>query len=381
MTSFGTGCKRFSTILALVLLTTLTGCVLDSDDGRDPSLSEMAGGILMLGFRGQQVADAQVIVEDIEERRVGGVILFDRDVALGSARNIDNPGQLANLVADLQQISGDRLLVAIDQEGGAVNRLKPTYGFPETRSAQYFGELDDVTETRREAVQTASLLRTLGINVNLAPVVDLNIDPDSPAIGRFGRSYSADPAVVVRHAHTVIDAHHKHGVATSIKHFPGHGSASEDSHLGFTDVTHTWVPQELEPYRQLLVMNPAPSMVMTAHIFHGGLDARYPATLSQAIVGDLLRGELGYRGLVISDDMQMRAITDHYGLEQAIELSLNAGVDLLIFANNLVYQPNIAADAQEIIVRLVEEGRLSASRLREAWGRVCDLKTELELNC
>lgn len=370
-------------ISIFLVVVALAGCdwSSSSSSGGDPSLSEQAGGILMVGFRGQHVDEAQAIVDDIRIGRIGGIILFDRDVALSGPRNIESPEQLAQLVEDLQQISGHRLLVAIDQEGGAVNRLKPTYGFPETRRAQFFGDLDDTNETRDEAVQTASLLRSLGINVNLAPVVDLNIDPSSPAIGRWGRSYSADTDVVVRHAHTVISAHHEQGVATAIKHFPGHGSASEDSHLGFTDVTNTWLREELEPYRQLLAMNPPPDMVMTAHIFHGGLDSRYPATLSQAIIGNLLRGELGYQGLVISDDMQMRAITDYYGLEQAIELSLNAGVDLLIFANNLVYQPNIAADAQSIIVRLVEDGRVSADRLREAWRRVCDLKADLGLNC
>jgi len=377
--------KKLWKMSALMLMVLLGGCDWNSSSSSsnngDPPLSEQAGGILMVGFRGQHADEAQIIVDDIRTGRIGGIILFDRDVALGGPRNIESADQLAQLVADLQQVSGNRLLVAIDQEGGAVNRLKSAYGFPATHSAQHFGDLDDIDETRSEAVQTAALLRTLGINVNLAPVVDLNIDPSSPAIGRWGRSYSADPDVVVRHAHAVISAHREHGVAAAIKHFPGHGSASEDSHLGFTDVTNTWLREELEPYRQLLAMNPAPDMVMTAHIFHGGLDSRYPATLSQVIIGDLLRGELGYQGLVISDDMQMRAITDYYGLEQAIELSLNAGVDLLIFANNLVYQPNIGADAQSIISRLVEDGRVSGDRLREAWRRVCNLKVDLGLNC
>ena len=374
--------RAWMIIFVAMLPMGLSGCLSgNSSNSHEPALSEQAAGVLMIGFRGQTLAEADVILEDIEQRRIAGVILFDRDVELGTTRNIENQQQLTELVGGLQQASGNRLLVAIDQEGGAVNRLKTTYGFPETHSARHFGDLNDLDATRAEADQTANLLKELGINVNFAPVVDLDIDPDSPAIGRWGRSYSADPNIVVDHAHEVIAAHHAQGVANAIKHFPGHGSAGDDSHEGFTDVTHTWQEQELEPYRQLLRMTPSPAMVMTAHIFHETLDPAHPATLSRNVIHGMLRDELGFDGLIVSDDMQMGAITDHYGLEEALERSLNAGVDLLIFANNLAYQPDIAQEAQAIIVRLVQQGRVPATRLREAWQRVCDLKTELHLAC
>ena len=369
-----------STLLVMAMAFSLSGC-LSSSSENTPSVSEQAAGILMVGFRGKTMDEVDTILTDIEQHRIGGVILFDRDVALGATRNIADQQQLTKLVEGLQQASGNRLLVAIDQEGGAVNRLKTTYGFPETHRARHFGELNDLDATRAEADQTANLLRELGINVNFAPVVDLDIDPDSPAIGRWGRSYSADPDIVVDHAHEVIAAHHAQGVANAIKHFPGHGSAGDDSHEGFTDVTHTWQEQELEPYRQLLRMNPAPAMVMTAHIFHEALDPQHPATRSRNVIHGMLREELGFDGLIVSDDMQMGAITDYYGLEEALELSLNAGVDLLIFANNLIYQPDIVTEAQAIIIDLVEQGRVDESRLLDAWQRVCDTKRGLGLNC
>ncbi|MDD3519434.1 MAG: glycoside hydrolase family 3 N-terminal domain-containing protein [Chromatiales bacterium] len=363
--------------LSLLSAAWLTACPFD---GGRPSLERQAAQLLMLGFRGKTVAEAATILADIRERRIGGVIIYDRDVALATTRNVESPEQLATLIDGLQTASGGRLLVAIDQEGGLVNRLKTTYGFPPTHSAQYFGDLNDPAATRAEADQTAALLRSLGINLNFAPVVDLNVNPQSPAIGAVQRSYSADPGVVVTHASQVIQAHRAHGVRTALKHFPGHGSASADSHLGFTDVTQSWSATELEPYRWLVADGLA-DLVMTAHIYNAQLDAEYPATLSRAVMTGLLREEIGFRGVIVSDDMQMGAITQYHGLEQALELSLNAGVDLLIFANNLVYEPDIGERAVEIIVRLVEQGRVPKARLREAHDRVCGLKRELGLKC
>lgn len=364
-------------LLLLLPLLVLPGCWSSSSE---PPLAEQAAQLLLLGFRGKTIAEAETIVEDIRERRIGGVIIFDRDVALGTTRNIESPNQLRRLIANLQTIAGHRLLVAIDQEGGSVNRIKPVYGFPATHSAQYFGDLDEPATTRAEADMVANLLADLGINVNFAPVVDLNVNPDSPAIGKIGRSYSADPAKVVIHASQVIAAHKAAGVATALKHFPGHGSATDDSHAGFTDVSHTWTSTELDPYHAIAGRNRVP-MVMTAHIFNETLDPEHPATLSRSVLTGLLREKIGFRGVIVSDDMQMGAITQFYGLEHAIELALNAGVDLLIFANNLVYEPQIGKEALEIIVRLVEEGRVPTSRVRSAYQRVCALKHELGLRC
>jgi len=372
---------KLSPILLFAATLLLAGCDVSINDEPDRELiRHNAAQMLMVGFRGKTVEEAETIVADIRELGIGGVILFDRDVSLGSDRNIANPVQLQTLVADLQEIAGDSLLVGIDQEGGYVNRLKPDYGFPPTHSAQYFGTLNQRLVTRAEADQTASLLKELGINLNFAPVVDLNINPDSPAIGRWERSYSANPGVVVTQAGEVIRAHHRQGVATAIKHFPGHGSATGDSHDGFTDVTDTWQPVELEPYERLINLQ-LPQVVMTAHVYNAQLDPDYPATLSSLVMTDLLRGQLGFEGMIISDDMQMRAIRDEYGLKTALEKSINAGVDMLIFGNNLQYEANIAHHAVDLIETLVLDGRISQQRLQDAADRVCQLKQSMDLAC
>ncbi|MFP4155248.1 MAG: glycoside hydrolase family 3 protein [Wenzhouxiangella sp.] len=368
-------------LLVAILTLVLTGCEWSDESGLDPAeVRADAAQVLMLGFRGKTVEEADQIVQDIQDLGIGGVILFDRDVALKSDRNISDPLQLKELVAGLQDLSGNRLLVAIDQEGGYVNRLKTTYGFFPTHSARYFGQLDQPAVTFSEAEQTARLLRDLGINLNFAPVVDLDINPDSPAIGRWERSYSADPEVVIRQATAVIDAHAGQGIANAIKHFPGHGSATADSHQGFVDVTDTWQPAELEPYRHLIETGKVP-VIMSAHVFNAHLDPENPATLSRPILTGLLRDQLGFNGLIVSDDMQMGAITEHYGLETALERALAAGVDLLIFANNIEYDPQIAQQAVDLIEQMVLDGRVPAHRLREAADRVCYLKSSLGLEC
>ena len=148
-----------------------------------------------------------------------------------------------------------------------VNRLKSKYGFPNfSASAQHLGSLDNLDSTRAWADSTAALLADLGINLNFAPVADVNVNPASPAIGNKERSYSADPAIVAKHAGAVIDAHSAHDVLTCLKHFPGHGSAKSDSHAGFTDLTDTWSDKELSPFADLIKSNQA-TMVMTAHVF------------------------------------------------------------------------------------------------------------------
>jgi beta-N-acetylhexosaminidase len=310
------------------------------------------------------------------------VVLFSYDVAAASpVRNIQSPEQLRGLTAELQKMSSIPLFIAIDQEGGRVSRLKPANGFPPSVSAAHLGTVDSPDSTRQAAGTTAALLGKLNINMNLAPDVDLNTNPDNPVIGKLERSFSKDPAVVASHARIFVDSFHSAGVIAVLKHFPGHGSSTTDTHKDFTDVTATWSRDELEPYRQLIRQG-YDDPVMTAHVFNAGLDRLYPATLSKAIVGDLLRGELGFRGVVISDDMQMRAISDLYGLEKAIRLAIDAGVDILLFGNNAsVYDPAIAEKATKIIRALVDGGAISRERIDQSYRRIMKLKTRTIYPC
>lgn len=293
----------------------------------DVTLEFKIGQMLLVGYRGLEADDNHPAVRDIRELHLGGVILSDYDMVAGEyRRNIESPEQVIRLTGALQQASATPLLIAIDQEGGLVTRLKESNGFPPTVSHQRLGAEDDCATTFREAGTIAETLAAIGINLNLAPVVDLNINPENPIIAGKERSFSADPKTVTRHAAAFVQAHREYGVICSLKHFPGHGSAAADSHLGLVDVTDLWSHVELEPYRNLIKAGSVDA-VMTAHVFNARLDPDYPATLSHATITGLLRGELNYDGVVISDDLHMKAIAEHYGFKTAVRCALEAGVD------------------------------------------------------
>lgn len=341
------------------------------------TLDEKIGQMLLVGFRGYTADDDSQIARDIAAGRVGGVILFDRDVALGSnERNINNPAQVRALTASLRGYAGKvPIFITVDQEGGAVCRLKEARGFPATVSARSLGDLNNETATREAGQALAAMVAESGFNLNFAPVVDIDVNPDSPAIGRLNRSFSANATVVADNARWVIEEHHRQGVMTAIKHYPGHGSALTDTHEGFADVTETWSEEELQPYRDLIGRD-LPDMVMTAHVYNAGIDPDCPATLSEATVTGILRERLGYQGVVVTDAMDMGAIHDTYDLRESLKLSINAGCDIFLFANNLVYDELIAQKAVGIVKELVESGEISEDRIDESCGRILRLKME-----
>lgn len=359
-------------LLSLFLLTSTLAC---AQTAQGPTLDEKIGQMLMVGFRGTVATSDSSIARYIRDYHLGSVIFFDFDVELKKAdRNVASPAQLKALVDSLQSFAKIPLLVAIDQEGGRVNRLKTTYGFPASVSAQYLGRINNTDSTRFYADRTARTLKSVGINVNFAPVADVNSNPDNPVIGKLERSYSADPEIVATHARIVTAVHKEHGIVTTFKHFPGHGSAWNDSHVGMADVTTTWADSELIPYRRAIEANELDA-IMTAHIFNANFDKNHPGTLSKHVLTGMLRGDLGFEGVIYSDDMQMKAVADFYGLEQAIELGINAGIDILTFGNNThQYEPDIAERAFKTIKRLVETGRISESRIDESYQRIMKLK-------
>lgn len=366
--------------LVLILITGCigSGCNSTGKDDSDDRLEFMIGQMILVGFRGLEIESGHHIIEDITNRHIGGVVLYEYDVPSKSRpRNIMSPEQLRNLTGQLQSLSSMPLLIGIDQEGGFVNRLKEVYGFPPTVSAQYLGEQDDIELTRYWAGLTADNLKEMGINLNFAPVVDLNTNPDCPVIGHYERSFSADPEVVLRHARVVVEEHHRRNIFCSLKHFPGHGSSTADSHEGFVDITDTWQEMELQPYRDFIGLNLA-DLVMTAHVYNAHLDPDYPATLSRPVLTGILRNQMAFDGPIITDDMMMGAIEDYYGLETAIFQAVNAGADILIFSNNgREYRPEIARQAVDVILKLVNEGRLSPKRIQRSYQRIMSLKLNL----
>jgi beta-N-acetylhexosaminidase len=345
----------------------------------DPPLERKAAQMIMVGFRGLTLEESNYIYRDIEQYGIGGTILFDYDAKLESkGRNITSPEQLQALTAALDALSETPLFIAVDQEGGKVSRLKESYGFPPTASAQYLGTLNDPVETKRYADSMAATLAANGFNMNFAPVLDLNVNPTSPAIGAVERSFSADPAVVTEHAGIFVASHDAQGVATCFKHFPGHGSATADSHLGFVDVTDTWSEVELEPYRNLIDAGQA-RMVMTAHVFNRNIDADLPATLSPAFITGILREELGFDGVVVTDDLQMEGLTQFFDYPTIVERSILAGADIILVSNNLDYDPEITPATINHVVNLVRSGRITEERIDESYRRIMALKAELEL--
>lgn len=334
------------------------------------------GQMFLVGFDGTEVDDGHPIVEAIVRDRLGGVILFDRNVD-GTRQNIVSPVQLAELTGRLQGWAEIPLLVAIDQEGGRVCRLKKEDGFPPTLSAGVLGERGERETTYRHAAAIAAVLVECGVNVNLAPVVDLDLNADNPIISRYERSFGSATMQVVSQATAFIQAHHERGVACCLKHFPGHGSAAEDSHLGFVDMTEQWREIELEPYVELMGAGLADS-VMTAHVVNRRLDGLgLPATLSEAVIGGLLRGRLGFNGVVISDDLQMKAIRGRWGFDDAVQKAVLAGVDLLIVGNNLVREQDVAARGIRAVERLLEDGKLDEKRLQQSLARIAVLKGKI----
>jgi beta-N-acetylhexosaminidase len=211
-----------------------------------------------------------------------------------------------------------------------------------------------------------------GFNLNFAPVVDLDVNPRSPAIGALDRSFSADADVVVTRATTEIDAHRGAGILTTLKHFPGIGSSTTNTDFGVADVTSTWTRAELEPFRRLIAAGKA-DLVMAGHVVNGQLDRDHPASLSRATVRDLLRGELAWSGVVVTDDLQAAAITEAFGDDEAVLLALEAGNDLLLFANQQAYDPRIVSRVVAVISDAVRSGRIAESRIDEARDRVHDL--------
>lgn len=360
--------------LFLTLLFSAQSCFAQPSE---PTLEEKIGEMLMIGFRGFEVSDTSHIVRDIQDYHLGGVVLFDYDVPTDRpVRNIESPEQVQHLISQLNDLTDRKLFIAVDQEGGRVARLKESRGFVPNVSAQYLGEIDNIDSTRHYAASMANQLQELGFNVDFAPVVDLNINPDNPVIGRIERSFSADPKIVEKQASIFLDEFNKHHILGVLKHYPGHGSAWNDSHVGMADVTDTWQEKELEPY-QKLIQSDHQFAIMTAHVFNENLDEEWPATLSQKVQTDLLRNELGYEGVLFSDDMQMEAIRSFYGLETAITKAINAGVDIVVFGNNSVYWPDVVPQAVEIIKQKVEAGEIPKEQIHESYNRIMKAKESL----
>ena len=311
--------KQIKWILFIILLIIISGAfllyknrlkydyiapVVDiNEDLTDTEIKEQIGQMIMIGFRGVEATEDSEIVRIIKETGIGGVVLFDYDIPSNTyPRNIIDYDQTKKLISDIQEYSNIPLFVAIDAEGGNVNRLKPKYGFIPIMSAKTMGQDKTLQTVDAESEKLSLELKDLGFNMNFAPVLDVDINPNNPIIGSIGRSFSSNPSEVVNQAEVFIQNHLDNNIITVGKHFPGHGSSIEDSHKGVVDITNTYREEELLPYKEIN-KDGLLRAVMVAHVMNKNIDENYPATLSKYFIQDILRDDIGFEGLVISDDM------------------------------------------------------------------------------
>lgn len=314
------------------------------------------GQLLFVGFSGHAVPPD--LAARIREGRIGGVILF--------GRNIRDPEQVRGLVRDLHALApaGAPLTVAIDQEGGRVQRLRdPWTVWPPMRR---LGERPGVADTERFAKALALELLDMGIDLDFAPVVDVDSNPDNPVIG--DRSFAREPGLVGAHGAAFVRAMQDMGVAACAKHFPGHGDTDLDSHLALPKLEldlATLRKRELPPFAACVAAKVA--TMMTAHVLFPKLDAKRPATLSPDVMG-LLRDELGYDGLVFSDDLEMKAVADHFSVERRSIGALEAGVDALLVCSQTDLREEVLAKLEKAPDGLLEQPLRRLVEFKQAFG-------------
>ena len=319
-------------------------------------LERQAAGLFTVGFYGKTVSDD---LQGLLARGVGGVIFF--------ARNVGSAAEVLELTRDIKSVAARSLMLAIDQEGGQVARLRD--GFTEIPPMRAVGATGSAALARELGRLLARELRAVGFDMNFAPVLDIDTNPNNPIIA--ARSFGRTPEIVSELGLALAAGLQEAGVAACGKHFPGHGDTSQDSHLELPTLPHALERLErveLAPFRAAAQAGIA--SFMTAHVIFQAVDAKYPATMSRAVLTGILRQKLGYDGLVVTDDVEMKAIADNYGVEEAVLLGLNAGVDHFLCCHTAA----LAHRAIDSVVRAVESGKLSQQTLAAATRRFAEVR-------
>jgi beta-N-acetylhexosaminidase len=324
----------------------------------------MIGQMLMMGFPGSNPDGSwpKRLAAQISRGQVGGVVML--------GYNFKSKASVKRLTAMFRQAAGRRkLFIALDMEGGAVQRLGRKLGYPAIHSARRIAKTQTPQQAQRTYSRLASISRSAGFNMNLGPVVDLLINPSNPVIGRWNRSYGSDPARVVAYASAFVKAHRAQGIVTVLKHFPGHGSSLSDSHDGFVDISSTWRNKELEPFAKMIAKGDAVA-IMPGHLIHRKIAGSVPVSISRKAIKGLLRNKLKFRGLVLSDDLQMGAIAKNFSYRSAVIRAVNAGVDMLMISNSRKPDKNLPAKTIAIISNAIDKGQISEATVRAAYKRI-----------
>ncbi len=323
----------------------------------------------MFGWQGQAEHDnlsvcthAKILVDDF---KVGGIIVL--------TRNVQNPEQIAVTLNELQARSDKPLFISADQEGGLITRMKhPFTTFPGNMA---LGATRSVDFARDSAKAIARELMAVGVNMNFAPCVDVNNNPLNPIIGI--RSFSESPKLVAELGVAAIEGFESLGVLACVKHFPGHGDTSTDTHMSLPSIPYDRKrldAVELKPFKACIRRGVA--MVMTSHICFTALDAQYPATLSYAVITELLRQQMKFKGLIVTDCMEMKAIADNFGAVEAAVMAVKAGTDILLACHTLEVQAQI----RTALVKAVESGEIPEQRIDESVNRILAAKEKFGLD-
>jgi beta-N-acetylhexosaminidase len=329
------------------------------------TLEEKIGQMLMIGFEGQSINEE--IEEYLHKYHVGGFIFFER--------NIDTTEQIQTLIQQIKHSNQGNipLFLSLDEEGGRVTRLPDDLkSFP---NAETIGNLMDPTITHELSTLMARQMKALGFNMNNAPVLDVNSNSENPIIGP--RSFGSDADTVIAHAIPFMHGHQEEGIIPVVKHFPGHGDTFVDSHKELPEVNKSLEQLqqlELSPFKEAFKQKA--DAVMIAHILLPKLDKQYPSSLSQKIITDLLRKQMNFDGVVITDDLTMKAITNKYEVSDAAVQSLEAGSDMLLIAHE---KENIVNTFQEI-KEAVLDGRIAEKRIDQSVYRILQVKEKYGLS-
>ncbi len=358
--------KSSLVILFLILLIPVAIVITRESPNTRPEVLETMqlqryfGQMLCIGMMGTSLDENPGLREQIEGGMVGTIILFRYNTGEG----------FPELMRQLQEIETEfPLWIMVDQEGGKIERVPDMHCI----SPQEMAETKSPQQAFEAYRKMATQLRDYGFTNNLGPVVDLDINPNNPIIGHYGRSFSADPDVVYDYARSFIDAHREQGLLTCIKHYPGHGSADKDTHLDWTDVTLCWSTAERDIFKRL-IDNGYADMIMTSHIFHSGIDDRFPASMSEKHVREIIREKWGYDGVIITDDLLMNALCAQYDVSEIVTHTINADNDMVLFGNIDHSAADYVEEFHRVIRELVESEKISMTELEESFNRVTRLK-------
>lgn len=330
---------------------------------KNMTLEEKIGQLFIVGFEGKEVDES--LEELIEDYKVSGFIFFKR--------NIGSKNEIINLIDDLNTVNKNNkipLFISLDEEGGNISRLN--HIFERTPTAANIAKIDDIEKSFKHGNEIGKRLLSLGFNLDFAPVLDINTNPKNPVIGN--RAFGNTSNSVIKHGIEVMKAIEDTGVIACVKHFPGHGDTFVDSHIGLPKVEKTL--EELKKV-ELLPFNKAiqedVGMIMIAHILFSEVDGDYPSSMSKPIITDVLRGDLNYKGVIISDDLTMHGITKNYKLEDAVIEFFKAGGDIALIAHkkenyiNSIEALKLAVENQEIDIEDIDEKLYRVLSLKEKY--------------